>query len=57
MKKGVVSLDVILAKQHISDFCITLPLCVVFTEKKLIPWYYENFTNICTTDRKKSVVL
>ena len=55
MKKGVVSLDVILAKQHISDFCITLPLCVVFTEKKLIPWYYENFTNICTTDRKKAL--
>lgn len=55
MKKGVVSLDVILAKQHISDFCITLPLCVVFTEKKLLPWYYENFTNICSTARKKAL--
>ncbi len=55
MKKGVVSLDVVLAKQHISDFCITLPLCVVFTEKKLIPWYYENFTNICSTERKKAL--
>lgn len=55
MKKGVVSLDVVLAKQHISDFCITLPLCVAFTEKKLLPWYYENFTNICSTGRKKAL--
>ena len=55
MKNGIVSLDVVLAKQHISDFCITLPLCVVLTEKKLLPWYYENFTNICSTDHKKAL--
>lgn len=48
-------LPVYLVKEHISDFCVTLPLCVAFTEPNLYPWYYENFINICSTNREKSI--
>ena len=55
MNSEKIELPISLAKEHISDFCVTLPLCVVFTEKKLLPWYHENFINICSTDRKKAL--
>lgn len=50
-----IALPVYLAKEHISDFCVTLPLCVILTEKKLLPWYYEKFVNICSTGREKAL--
>ena len=55
MGEKVFELPVNLVKDHISDFCVTLPLCVALTDPKLLPWYYENFTNICSTGRRKAL--
>lgn len=55
MSTSKIELPIYLSKDHISDFCITLPLCVLLTNEKLLPWYYENFTNICSTTRNKAL--
>lgn len=55
MNKEKLTLPICLVKEHISDFCVTLPLCVALTDTKLLPWYYENFINICSTNQNKAL--
>lgn len=41
-----VELPVVLQTERTASQCIGLPLCVILTEPKLLPWYYEQFVEI-----------
>jgi len=57
MNNNLLKLPVCLSKDHISDFCVTLPLYVALTDIKLLPWYYGNIVNICNTNQNINILL